>query len=183
MDGSKSFKDETHKYSTKTQAKYDELRKACHDGKVAASKEFTVFIPKSHQTRRLPLHMKRGEFWEAHMFLVDVINVVTSATAHHLDSTVMWAMILGKRLVSPSDLASPIKERLTSSCLIKYRTAYTLKELGWWLKRDVNANHKGLCKHFARACAPPDSKWRVLDKTSYDRWQKSKIVRSQCLPC
>ena len=123
--------------------------------------------------------MKRGDFWEAHMFLVDDISVVTSATAHHLDSTVMWAMILGKRLVSPSDLASPIKERLTSSCSIKYRTAYTLNELGWWLKSDFIANHGDLCNNLARACALPDSKWRVLDKASFDRWQTSKSLAAK----
>ena len=121
--------------------------------------------------------MKRGDFWSADMFLVDDINVAT--TTDHLDSTAMWAMSLCKRLATPSYLASPTKDRLMSSCSIKYRKAYTMKELGWWMTSDFIAKHGDACRPLARACERPDSKWRVLDNTSYDRWRKSKSLAAK----
>ena len=106
--------------------------------------------------------MNRGDFWSADMFLVDDINVVT--TTDRLDATAKWAMILGKRLATPSYLASPTKDCLMSSCSIKCRKAYTIKKLGWWMTSDVIAKHGDVCKSLARACEIPDSKWRVLTK-------------------
>ena len=103
LDGSKSFKNETRRACANAQTSVDEFRKFGQDGRVAASKDYTVFISKRQQRCRLPLHIKRGDFWFADMFLVDDINVVT--TTDRLDSTAMWAMILGKRLATPSYLA------------------------------------------------------------------------------
>ena len=105
--------------------------------------------------------MARADFWNADVFVVDSINCVTAAG--YLDAAAMWAMVLGKRLATPSYLTSAKKERLSSSCSIKYKKAYTLKELGWWLTAEVTKKEKHMCETLTRACEQAGSKWRVLD--------------------
>ena len=177
LERTKSFRDEARNYRNKASQMVAALKTAGEAAKVDASNDFTVFLPKQHQCRQVPFHMKRADFWAADIFVVDNINCVT--TAGYLDSTAMWAMVLGKRLATPSYLTSAKKERLSSSCSIKYKKAYTLKELGWWLTAEFTKKEKRLCETLTRACGQGDSKWRVLDQMTFDQWQRSKALAAK----
>ena len=121
--------------------------------------------------------MKRADFWTADVFVVDDINCVT--TAGSLDATVMWSMVLGKRLATPSYLTSAKKERLVSSSSIKYKAACTLKEVGWWLTADFMKKERHFVDTLMKTCEQVGSKWRVLDQQTFDRWQKQKALAAK----
>ena len=177
LTGSNSFRKETRNYRAKAGQKVNELRTATQAGIVDASREFTVFLPKNHQCRQVPLHMKRADFWTADIFVVDDINCVTAAGS--LDATAMWSMVLGKRLATPSYLSSPKKDRLTSTCSIKYKQAYTVKELAWWLTPEFIRKEGHFYNTLARTCTQPNSKWMMLDQMTLDRWKKTKALSAK----
>ena len=121
--------------------------------------------------------MKRADLWTADVFIVDDINCVT--TAGHLDSTSMWSMVLGKRLATPSYLSSAKKDRLVSSSSIKYKAAYTLKEVGWWLTADFMKKDRRFVDTLKKTCQQDGSKWRVLDQETCERWHKTKALAAK----
>ena len=86
----------------------------------------------------------------------------------------MRSMILGKRLATPSYLSAKKKERLVSSCSIKYKAACKLTEVGWWLSAEFIKKETKFCSTLHKTCEQGDSKWKVLDQLQFDRWRKSK---------
>ena len=88
LHGAAPFKAEAALAHKQSSSKFRAQQVGISDSRLAAAKETYVFVARTFQNvSKIPLHMKKCDMWNAEIFIVAYIDILTSKG--HLDSTSM----------------------------------------------------------------------------------------------
>ena len=178
------YKEDVELVAAVTEKKQRDSRLVARLAQSRVNSENLVFVCKSEfREFHLPAGWHRSGMHDADVFVVRDLKICAVSGVYHstMAPLVLFAMILGKRVVEHPYLLRAVDDRLGEGDSLKYNELCRMAKFGFWL--DMDKPRPKFKDHFAKCCKPLNtrSKWEIIDGDAYNRWKSLDSLKDKAI--